>query len=88
MVLVVAGNVIWAQSTIQPRNRLQGEITESDMVALPGNVYPALARAVSGASVDANFLMEYILLLKPGGRGKGRSINRWRSSMIRGFLSF
>ncbi len=64
--VLMAGNLGWAQSTIQPRDRLRGEITDSDMVRLPGNVHPALARAVSEAAVDVNFPMEHmILLLQP-----------------------
>jgi pseudomonalisin len=64
--VLVAGHLGWSQSTIQPRDRLRGEITDSDMVRLPGNVHPALAHAVSEAAVNANFPMEHmILLLQP-----------------------
>jgi hypothetical protein len=66
VVLAVAGNLGLAQSTIQPQDRVREDITESNMVKLSGNVHPALARAVSEASVDANFPMEHmILLLQP-----------------------
>ncbi len=64
--VLMAGVLGWSQSTIQPRDRLRGDITESDMVRLPGNVHPALARAVSEAAVDGSFPMEHmILLLQP-----------------------
>ena len=66
-VLVLAWNAVWAEGTIQPQDRLREDITESSMVILPGNGHPALACAVSEASVAANFPMDHmILLLRPG----------------------
>lgn len=65
VVSVVAGNVM-AQNTTQPQDRLRGEITENDRVALPGDVHPALAHAQTVAPVNGNFPMEHmILLLQP-----------------------
>ncbi len=64
--VLLAINLGWSQSTIQPRDRLREVITESSMVTLSGNVHPALAQAMSELSVDANFPMEHmILLLQP-----------------------
>jgi uncharacterized membrane protein len=66
LAVLLAGNLVWAQSTIRPHDRLRANITESERVTLPGNVHPALARAKSVASVDASFPMEHmILLLQP-----------------------
>ncbi len=66
LAVLLAGNMVWAQSTNRPHDRLTGDITDSERVTLPGNVHPALARAQSVASVDASFPMEHmILLLQP-----------------------
>ena len=64
--VLMTGNLVWAQSTTRPQDRLMGDITESERVTLPGNVHPALAHAQSEKSVDANFPMDHmILLLQP-----------------------
>jgi subtilase family serine protease len=64
--VLMAGNTGWAQSTIQPQDRLREAITENEMVTLVGNVHPAVAHDVSTESVDASFPMEHmILLLRP-----------------------
>ena len=64
-VLVVA-HLGWAQSTIRPRDRVRGDISEGGMVRVPGGIHPALAHAASEAKVDASFPMEHmILLLQP-----------------------
>ena len=66
MVVLLAGNMVLAQNTIQPRDRLRGDITESQKVTLSGNVHPALERAQSEVAVNASFPMEHmILLLQP-----------------------
>ena len=64
--VLMAGHLGWAQSTIQPRDRIRENISEGDMVRVPGGIHPALAHAASEAKVDASFPMEHmILLLQP-----------------------
>ena len=93
-VLVWAGNVAWAQSAIQPQDRLIEEITESDTVVLPGNVHPALAGAVGAALVDANFKMEHMILLLAPNQAQQEALDELvaqqhdpRSSQYRQYLT-
>ena len=66
LTVLMTGNLVWAQSTTRPQDRLRGDITESERITLPGNVHPALAQAQSQKSVSANFPMDHmILLLQP-----------------------
>jgi len=64
--VLLAGNMGWAQSTIQPQDRLREAIADGNMITLEGNVHPALAHAETAGAVDASFPMEHmILLLEP-----------------------
>lgn len=60
--ILLAGNMVWAQSISRPQDRLTGDITESERVTLSGNVHPALAHAIHETSVAANFPMEHMIL--------------------------
>jgi hypothetical protein len=93
-VVLLAGNMGWAQGTIQPQDRLREAITESSMTARGGNVHPALAHATSAVAVDASFPMEHMILLLQPDRAQPAALDELvaqqqdtKSSQFHKFLS-